>query len=72
MVEEAALVVQSVGDEQPICVSITLTAPIMREQMLQEGGKIQCSSNNQPYSKAFPRALLHKKDLILVIPCIII
>lgn len=37
VVEEAALVVQNIG-EQRISVNVTLTSPIMREQLLHEGG----------------------------------
>ncbi|KAK8403589.1 hypothetical protein O3P69_000562 [Scylla paramamosain] len=36
VVEEAALVVQNIG-EQRICVNVTLTSPIMREQLLHDG-----------------------------------
>lgn len=39
VVEEAALVVRSIAEDS-ISVTITLTSPIMREQLLQhEGGK---------------------------------
>lgn len=45
VVEEAALVVQNIGDQR-ISVNVTLTSPIMREQLLHEGGntdRLYCS-----------------------------
>ncbi|XP_076034745.1 zinc-finger protein 72D isoform X2 [Oratosquilla oratoria] len=47
VVEEAALVVQSVG-EQRISVTVTLTSPIMREQLLHEGDSQVVAAKDPP------------------------
>lgn len=47
VVEEAALVVQNIG-EQRISVNVTLTSPIMREQLLHDGGNPHNSELTQP------------------------
>ena len=52
VVEEAALVVQSVGEHR-IAVYVTLTSPIMREQMLHhEGGnRVKAQIKSHHFSK---------------------
>ncbi|XP_068230966.1 zinc finger RNA-binding protein isoform X4 [Palaemon carinicauda] len=48
VVEEAALVVQNVGSDQRISVNVTLTSPIMREQLLHEGDSQVTAAKDPP------------------------
>ncbi|XP_047496028.1 zinc finger RNA-binding protein-like isoform X5 [Penaeus chinensis] len=47
VVEEAALVVQNIGDQR-ISVNVTLTSPIMREQLLHEGDSQVTAAKDPP------------------------
>lgn len=61
VVEEAALVVQNIG-EQRICVNVTLTSPIMREQLLHDGG----NTNRLNTSLVFFSDRLRRKSFIWI------
>lgn len=61
VVEEAALVVQNIG-EQRICVNVTLTSPIMREQLLHDGG----NTNRLNTSLVFFSDKLRRKSFIWI------